>query len=264
MYNSYAEIVEKLNWIRDTISSNPERISNNFGPIIFGVIGMGIVGQGAVDILQELGAENIPIESLEDIQNLDKEKIYYVTFGRKHFLQKNNGEDFSHEDYLANKGEYKTIFCEKYLSKLSVLLITMAWNPEYPQLITTEEINTVLENEENRLMAIGDICCMANGPVEFFTEETTSENPFFYYDPTNGVTQGPEKAGENSLIYLACEKLPSELPKESSKMFEHGLKKYLTEISEKGGATYDTMNDELKTGCIIFDGKITDPYSYLR
>ncbi|CAI2368316.1 unnamed protein product [Moneuplotes crassus] len=263
MYDSYDELVDKLHKIRDELAQNPDRVSSNCGPLVFGILGMGVVGQGARDVFIELGAQQIPAESLEAIDQLDSSKMYYVELGRKHFLQKDGKCEFSHEDYTLNKSDYENVFCQKYLSKLSVLALSIAWTPEYPPLITKEGIDSLLNDPHSRLMAIGDLACIANGPVEFLKSCKTSESPFFYYDSTNGVSDFAEEAASDSIIYLAVEKLPSELPKEGSHMFESSLSAYLKDICEKETLDYEHMDDELKTGAIISKGQFTDKYSYL-
>lgn len=112
-------------------------------------------------------------------------------------------------------------------------------------------------------MVIGDLCCFANGPIEFFKKCKTSENPFFYYDSTHGVSGSAEEASSNSIIYLAVEKLPSELPQEGAQMFEDSLSAYLKEICEKESFEYEDLNSGLQTGTIISKGQLTDKYSYL-
>lgn len=110
MHGSYAELVVKLNKIRDELKLNPGRIASNCGPLVFGILGVGAVGRGARDVLIEIGAQEISVEALDDIGQLDSSKMYYVELGRKHFLQKDGTLGFSHEDYILNKSEYKNVF----------------------------------------------------------------------------------------------------------------------------------------------------------
>ena len=57
--------------------------------------------------------------------------------------------------------------------------------------------------------------------------------------------------------------MPAELPKDASKMFEDSLQKYLSEITERGEIDYETIDEELKTGNIVYKGSLTSRYSYL-
>mmetsp|Transcript_7236 Transcript_7236/g.6418 ORF Transcript_7236/g.6418 Transcript_7236/m.6418 type:complete len:334 (-) Transcript_7236:322-1323(-) len=151
MYESYNECVQKLHQIRDSLKSKPDRIAANCGPIIAGILGMGTVGQGAKEIFIELGAEEITSDQLTKIDELDSSKLYYVALGRKHFLQRDGKEEFNEEDYQENKDKYETVFHNKYLPKLSVLINCIGWSPDCPKLLTSDQMNQVLDNSGNRL-----------------------------------------------------------------------------------------------------------------
>ena len=122
MHEDYKECVEKVRKIKQIISENPHRIANNIGPIVFGVMGKGLVGLGARDVLRELGAIEISAAELEDISLLDKTKIYFVALGRQHHIQRDGKEEFNETDFFENTEEYKVVFYEKYLPKLTVFL----------------------------------------------------------------------------------------------------------------------------------------------
>ena len=201
MYENYEEWVEKLNHIRDCIKENPHRIATTCGPVIVGIIGMGVVGQGAKEVFTELGAIEIQSDSLDTISELDPTKIYYVWFGRKHFLQRDGKEDFNEEDYLENKDKYEVVFHKKYLYKLSLLINCIAWNPDYPKLLTNEQMRLVLNNPDNRLCAIGDVTCIHNGPVEFLKSTRKSDNPFIYISSDTLSNEAVSKSNlENFLL----------------------------------------------------------------
>ena len=128
MYESYKDCVEKIHKIRDTIAEKPFRIANHIGPIIFGIMGRGLVGMGAKDVLEELGATQISTLELEDISKLDSTKSYYVVLGRKHHLQKEDNEEFDEADFLKDTSQYKVVFYEKYLPKLTVFINCINWD----------------------------------------------------------------------------------------------------------------------------------------
>jgi len=74
-------------------------------------------------------------------------------------------------------------------------------------------------------------------------------------DVEKGMVATPDEAGDQSIIYLAVENLPSELPKDASKMFANSLTDYLKQINSgvksHGAITEATIPEDLKTGMII-------------
>eukprot|EP00345_Euplotes_harpa_P002389 CAMPEP_0168319608 /NCGR_PEP_ID=MMETSP0213-20121227/1158_1 /TAXON_ID=151035 /ORGANISM="Euplotes harpa, Strain FSP1.4" /LENGTH=246 /DNA_ID=CAMNT_0008320863 /DNA_START=568 /DNA_END=1305 /DNA_ORIENTATION=+ len=244
--------------ISESLAAQPFRVFNNIGPIIIGIMGQGNVGKGCKDICEVLGATEIFTSDLNDISLLDRSKIYYVVLSRKHFLQKDDKEEFSHQDFIENPDDYKVVFHQKYLPKLSVFMNCINWDKRYPRLLTAEQMNSVLESPENRLMVIGDNSCLPHGSIEFLHKAKYCDNPFYYYDLKDGMVESHRDASENSVVYVAVENAPAELPKDASQMFEDSLVKYLDWLASAEDVATTSMPDELSRANIILKGELTE------
>ena len=264
MHESYKECIDKIHKIKHIINEKPHRIANNIGPIIFGIMGKGLVGLGARDVLEELGAIEISTSELQDISKLDSTKFYFIILGRKHHLQRDDKEEFDESDFLENMNEYKIVFHEKYLPKLTVFMNCVNWDKRYPKILTTDQMNSVLENPENRLKAIGDLSCLPHGPIEFLHKNRYSESPFYYYDANAGLVDSHSSVSDKSIIYAAIENLPAELPKDASQMFEDSLTSFLENLAEADDFSLESMPPELVRGWIVCNGEITKEYQYLN
>ena len=60
-------------------------------------------------------------------------------------------------------------------------------------------MNAVLDNPLNRLKVIGDLSCLPHGPIEFLHKNKHSEEPFYYYDSTNGLVDSHAIVSDKSV-----------------------------------------------------------------
>jgi hypothetical protein len=74
-------------------------------PLIIGVFGRGLVGDGAVEMLESFHLVKIDPKSLlspDFIEGLDKSKAYYTILSRNQFLNKKGSDTFNEDDFKSN------------------------------------------------------------------------------------------------------------------------------------------------------------------
>ena len=139
------------------------------------------------------------------------------------------------------------------------------WEERFPKHVTKEYMKKLyLNGDAQKLKVIGDITCDIEGSVELTVKSTKSENPAFVFEPLTGeVKDGIEGNGP---VILAVDKLPAELPRQSSQSFGDALLPFVKDLAV---ADYSVDFDQLeipvefKNAIIVHKGKLTPNFSYL-
>jgi alpha-aminoadipic semialdehyde synthase len=171
-----------------------EGLPDELTPMVMGITSKGRVASGAREILDLLPVQYVTPENLGKIMELPKDQvkncIYVTEFLHEHMVQikpefagEVSSEGFDKSHYYKHGSKYTGILAEKYLKYVSVLYHCMYWDDKFPTIITHEEIKSLKEKDELRLLAISDITCDMQGSITFMRKFTTIEAPFFVYDP---------------------------------------------------------------------------------
>ena len=84
-------VFEQVTKVGESLKSDPQRLASVCGPTIIGVLGRGLVGQGAIEVLEKLGAQKIEPDAMLTPESLDFNGIFYCVLSRSHFLEKKDG-----------------------------------------------------------------------------------------------------------------------------------------------------------------------------
>ena len=159
---------------------------------------------------------------------------------------------------------HKPIF-HRYAPYLTIVLNCIYWSPKYPRLLTKNFIKENWGDENSRLQAIGDISCDVGGAIEFTLQTTNPGNPTFSYIVSEDQARmGID--GDGPLI-MAVDNLPCELPRESSTSFSETLLDYIPVLAKADfTVSYEELElpKELKDAVIVYQGKLTPSYEYLK
>jgi alpha-aminoadipic semialdehyde synthase len=124
-------------------------------------------------------------------------------------------------------------------------------------------IKNIFEKHKT-LIAIGDITCDPNGSIEF-SKETWIDNPVYIYNPSNdSMIDGFEGKG---IAVMAVTNLPCEFSADASIQFSDDLKPFLKSIvsaNYKNDLEQSNLPDEIKRAVIMWQGKFTKKYSYMK
>ena len=265
-YHSVSELEKDCSKVgREIIQDG---LPNELAPFVIGIAGYGNVSSGVQEVLSYLPVKEIEPDELFELKD-NSHTFYKVVFKEEHIVQRKDGGSFDLQDYYDNPEHYKGVF-SKYLPYITVLINAIYWEEKYPRLVTKEWLKEnykkkVKDPQAYPLQVVGDISCDIEGAIQCTVECTEPENPVYVYNPESGKIQfGVE--GEGPVI-MAVDILPSELPRESSIYFSHILKGFIPDVFK---ASYPddfegcTLPDFLKKAVILYKGKLTPKYEYLK
>ncbi|MFW9924995.1 MAG: hypothetical protein ACFFDW_17105, partial [Candidatus Thorarchaeota archaeon] len=240
-------------------------------PIVFGFLGYGNVSQGAQSILDILPVKEIsPDELAKLVKNPDKKEclhtIYKVVFKEEHMVKPKKETDiFELQDYYNHPEKYVGVFAEKYLEYLTVIVNGAYWTAKYPRSVTKKDLKKLYEKSKPRLRFIGDISCDIEGGIEATLRISYIERPFYTYDTEKETVQDGVKGKGPSI--LAIDHLPTEIPRDASDFFSNTLLPFVPQITKANftGTLEDSgLPDEIKRAVILWKGKFTSAYEYIR
>ncbi len=253
-----------------------KKLPNELCPFIIGVTSSGRVSQGVQEILKLLPHEILDAEKIQELFSSRKHEVrndrVYITVIESHNMYSNKETDkFEKKDFYENPQNYKSVFAEKYIPYLSVLVHCMFWDPKFPRILTLEEAHNLSEKKKFRLLGISDITCDLKGSIELLQKFTSIENPFYAIDPLTGVIFDDfDKMTENSIVYHAVDHLPAELPIDASKHFSDKLIGFMKAIVESRYPCDYPINEEdsdlpieILRACETWNGNLVPRYNYL-
>jgi alpha-aminoadipic semialdehyde synthase len=242
---------------------NKNGLPEEFSPYVFGFAGYGKVSKGAQEIFDLLPYREISPDELKNINKSENKKLLKVVFEEKHLVKpKDSSQMFELQDYYKHPEKYISKF-EEYLPYLSVLVNAIYWDTPYPKLVTKEFLKYNYKNL--RLQVICDITCDIEGSIEITSNSTESDNPAYVYNPADGTTNDGY-IGEG-IVDIAVDNLPTELFVDSSIAFSHALTPFIPSLvnSELTPDFNDyKLTPELKRAVIVYQGRLTPDFEYLR
>ncbi len=242
----------------------PERLA----PLVIGVAGYGNVAGGVIEILDALGARDVPPEDLPALfepGRADTRAVYRVTFREEHTVEPiDPAAAFDLAEFFRSPERYRGRF-ERFVPMLTVLFNCIYWAPRYPRLVTKAFLREHFGGARApRLRVIGDISCDVLGGVECNVGTTTPDSPVYVWDPVaDRAVDGWEGRGP---VVLAIDNLPCEIPVESSTEFGNALMRFVPDMARAdwtGGFGTLDLPREVKDAVIAYAGRLTPAYEYI-
>ncbi|MBN3581445.1 alanine dehydrogenase [Algoriphagus aestuarii] len=217
-------------------------------PIKIIVTGSGRVGNGALEILRELGLKEV--SSHDFLHSYFDEAVYVVLHSSDYNRRKSDG-GYEKEEFYNFPERYESHFL-KFAEEGEILISAHYWDPEAPRLFELKDI----AHPDFGLSVIADISCDVNGSVPTTIQSTNILNPVFDIDRNSGEAIDPF-GSQTSISVMAIDNLPCELPRESSRDFGNQLIQWVIPELEK-----DT-SPILEGATIARDGDLTLEFMYL-
>ncbi len=261
-YESVSDAIDQIKIIGEEIEKNglPAEIT----PFNIFLLGYGHVSQGCQEILTALPIVKISPDQLEENSpNYEDNKIYLSVFKEEHLVERKDGAKFSLLDYFKNNEKYRSRL-ECYLPYCSVYMNAIYWTPQCPVFLPNSYLNKIQDNNP-KLIIIGDITCDIGGSVQATIKETCPDNPVFIYNTKTGKESDGYK-GEGFAV-MAVDNLPCEFSKEASDCFSESLMPFMEQMlnNDYSKPINDSdLPDEIKSACIAHQGKLEDEYEYLE
>lgn len=238
-------------------------------PFVCAFTGYGRVSTAAQRLFDLLPFVEVEPERLEHFfaaGKFSRKVLYKVKFTKPDLFQhKSPGKDFTLAEFQKHPQRFTSRF-EQLVPFFSMIINGIYWEPRFPKLLSIGAVRRLYESKYRpRLKVIGDITCDIGGSIELTVKETDSTNPIYVYEPLTGrVRDGWRGRGP---VILAVDKLPTELPRESSQSFGKALLPFVPGLAAADFAQpwgrLDLPN-EIKDAVIVYRGKLVRKFQHLR
>ncbi|WVR06970.1 hypothetical protein IAU60_004007 [Kwoniella sp. DSM 27419] len=250
---SLAEFKAALRKCGDTIRALPDRATGGEGPTVIGLTGAGNVSSGSKDMLEELRVEWVRAEDLPRLMSAPTNKIYACAIPTSSYMVGKEGQAFDRAEYFASPDSYKSVFAEKIAPYLTTIINGVGWGAKFPRTITNEDLSTLIAQAagKQKLIAVQDITCDAEGGLQFVNEFTTIDKPYF---------EGP-----NGILISSIDILPTELAADASKHFSSKVLPFVRRAlfpEAPGDVAGET--DTLERATIVSNGNLTRDHQWLQ
>jgi alpha-aminoadipic semialdehyde synthase len=278
LHIGYSYCYSKLDSALEAVKAMGYEISN-FGlpeelcPLTFVFTSEGAVSQGAQDVFKLLPHKMVTPAQLAELSK-SKEKDRYTVYGcvvtSEDIVAPNDpSKKFSKSDYYAHPENYHSVFVEKILPHVSVIINCMYWDGRFPRLITSQQMKEIHEAGNHKLLGVSDISADLQGSIEFLMKTTSIDHPLFIYNPRNHEIY--ESIDDNQYMYregvlfLAVDNLPTEFPREATQWFGDHLLPFIEQIlkSDPNNEKFTDYPPEIARAVITTHGRLTPAYEYI-
>ncbi|KAF9446416.1 hypothetical protein P691DRAFT_783738 [Macrolepiota fuliginosa MF-IS2] len=205
------------------------------GPVVICVTGTGNVARGSLSMLDELPLKKISARELEQLvrsEDFDSTKVYLVHAKPEDYFVRKDGKAFDRQDYYANPAEWESVFGERIMPYVTLLINGTGWSTGFPRLLTTQQLTHAIAKAQSlnlpgaasRGKCIGDISCDIGGGLEFLERSTTLSEPTYKFGVSN--TSG-------DITMMSVDILPTALPLDASRHFSKEFYLYLRALIQK-------------------------------
>ena len=205
--------------------------------------------RGVQEIFKLLPHEMVSIEDLPklvgDGSAADLKKVYGVVARNYDIVAPRDGSPMSQAkvpEYYERPDEFRSVFAETILPYTSVLMNCLFWTERFPRIVTTKQLEDLIARGESRMLAVGDISCDLRGSVEFLTEFTSIEQPFYLYDAKAALVH--HNLDDQGVMIMANDILPAELPADATAHFGDALLPFLPQLVTSDGVYHSTVKQK--------------------
>ena len=211
--------------------------------------GSGKVAHGAREILDHMNIKKVGVEEfLKD----DFEVPVYCHLDVMDYNKRKDGGEGTNAEFYKNPELYESDFL-RFARAADFFIAGHFYGQGAPKFFTAEDA----KSPEFRLKNIADISCDIAGPVASTIRPSTIAEPFYGYDAQE--EKEVDFREKNSILVMAVDNLPCELPKDASEGFgEMFLKHVLPSFFN------DDKNGILERARMTKNGKLTARFSYLE
>lgn len=269
-------------------------LGEEISPFIVGILGSGECCMGALEVLQCLPHEYVSPSELVELNNRKekiRDKIFICVFnfkdiyvdpkkvrigGQEQYIKnsKKLSENFDEDEFKNNPQKYYSIF-KYYTPYISCVINCLNWKKDYRKILKKSDLESIVVENNIKLMAISDAVCEINGGIEILKVHKSFLDPFFIYEPvTKEYIDNVDESTSESIIYIAVPMLARSLAEDASIYFSKMLKKYIDPLVKTSKYYSLNKNDdrlntsfdevpELEGAMIVNNGFITEHYSQL-
>ncbi|TPX35462.1 hypothetical protein SmJEL517_g02078 [Synchytrium microbalum] len=229
MYRNLSDA--RLDVTRSGMVIADDGLQPEMGPMTFVFTGDGQVARGALHVFKCLPHEWVSpndLKSLWETKGFNNHKVYACQLKVSDWVVRKDGGKFERSRYNEHPDEFMSVFHEKIAPYTRMLINGIYWDPRFPRLLTNEQARDLALEGRLPLLTIADISCDINGSIEFMSHATSTDNPFFLYDPVKQIEH--QNAEAPGVQIMSVDILPTEMPLESSEHFSNSLFPYVKEL----------------------------------
>lgn len=213
--------------------------------------GTGRVGQGAAQVLKDMGY--VPIPPADYLSNPNMTGIFTQLSCPDYVARKSDGS-YDTQDFYKNPDQYESIF-HPYTTCSDIMINGVYWDNRSPQFFSIEDMKA----DDYRIQTIADITCdiAPISSIPSTLRPSTIADPIYGYDP-NTESEVPAYS-PGSIHVMAIDNLPNELPRDASESFARQFLTYvIPEIDNMG------HSNMLKEATVAENGDLGLAFEYLR
>lgn len=180
-------------------------------PVNIVLTGTGRVGQGAVNVLTNMGIRKTDAATF---LNQTFDEPVFVQLKSEDYLLRKDGSEFNRAHFHRFPSEYIANF-KPFVEKADIFINGIYWNFEAPAFFTKED----MMKGSFRIKVIADLTCdiAPVSSVPSTLRASTIQDPVYSYLPENNEESFP--TDERGVDVMSIDNLPNELPRDASVAF---------------------------------------------
>ncbi len=221
-----------------------------FPPVKIVLTGTGRVGNGAAEVLQDMGIQKVEPEDF--IKNTYPHAVF-TQLRVAYYYGSPAGFAFPPEEFYTHPEKFVSVF-HPFTRVSDIMINGIYWDNRAPAFFTKEE----MRQGDFKIKVIADVTCdiapVASIPSTL--RASTIANPIFGYDP---ISESETQAHQDHVVdMMTVDNLPNELPRDASKAFgEQFIEHILPEF-------FKAESDILDRATIARDGVLGECFGYLE
>ncbi|MEL7020832.1 MAG: NAD(P)-dependent oxidoreductase [Bacteroidota bacterium] len=222
----------------------------DFPPVKIVLTGTGRVGQGAAQVLTDMGIAQVKPQDF--LQQDYPHAVFTQLSVRDYVMPKENKTTWEIQDFYQQPQQFKSIF-EPYTQVADIMINGIYWDNNAPAFFTSAD----MRRPDFNIKVIADVTCDI-APVSSIPSTlraSTIASPFFGYDPQTEMETVPFQA--HVVDMMTIDNLPNELPRDASEAFgAQFIADILPELlTENSGV--------IERATVAVDGKLGPHFQYL-
>ena len=222
----------------------------SLSPIRIVLTGTGRVGQGASQVLKDMGIRQVSPNDF--LVKTYKEPVFALLMSDDYATRK-DGSAFDKDDFHLSPDLFKSTFLP--FTKVCDLMINgVYWDNKAPSFFTLDDMRAA----DFSIQVIADITCdiAPISSIPSTIKASTIANPVFGFDPQTEQETAPFQT--HAVDMMTIDNLPSELPRDASEAFgQMFIERVLPELM-------NPMSEVIKRATIAKDGHLEGHFGYLE
>lgn len=240
----------RMNSLDDYEAAKSVYKQTKFPAIKIVLTGTGRVGNGAAEVLLDMGIKKV---SSEDFLLATFDYPVFCQLECADYAQTRNKTPFDKNEFYTFPERYKSQF-EPYTMVSDIMINGIYWDSKAPAFFTKEE----MRQKDFTIEVIADVTCdiapEASIPSTLYA--STIAEPVFGYDPITEKAVAP--FGENVIDVMSIDNLPNEMPKDASMSFGNTFVEVVLDELLKGDDS-----EMIRKATVTKNGKLGEHFQYL-